>query len=281
MIARLTLARDSDNEIYRTEDSFGSVVVWEDDGMRILSFDSLFEQSAMRLDNPLALVHEYTRAMLLALLFKEPERVTLLGLGGGSLLRVLHKYCANSAFEVVELRKSVIHVALDYFSIPNDERITLHHRNGVDYIREAGKHSSDMVLADMYRAYSMEGFQNTIRFLEQCWHMLTKDGWLVINFHQLPEFDHPYMQRMCELFPEVLCCGTNSGNYVVMCGKQKLTQPLPAFQDRLAELERRFDVGLTRSFARMFKLSTPENNATVGATAGHAAENAFPSYIPV
>ncbi len=211
----------------------------------------------MRLDNPLALVHEYTRAMLLVLLFKEPEQITLLGLGGGSLLRVLHTYCTNASFQVVELRRSVIRVALDHFSIPIDDRIIIHNCNGIDYIDEVERNSSDIVFADMYQAYSMEEFQSTSRFLEQCWQLLTADGWLVINFHRLPEFDHPYMERMCDLFPEVLCCRTNGGNYVVICGKQTLAQPLPEYRDSLAELEQRFDIRLYTNFARIFKLSTP------------------------
>lgn len=211
----------------------------------------------MRLDNPLALVHEYTRAMLLVLLFKEPEQITLLGLGGGSLLRVLHTYCTDATFQVVELRRSVIRVAHNLFCIPFDKRIVMHNRNGVNYVSEAKSHSSDIVFADMYQAYSMEEFQNTICFLEKCWHLLTADGWLVINFHQLPESDHPYMEVMCDLFPELLCCATKCGNYVVMCGKQKLAQPLPQYRDRLAELEQRFDIRLYANFAHIFKLRSP------------------------
>jgi spermidine synthase len=233
------------------------VVVREHNGLRILSFDSHFEQSAMRVDNPLALVHEYTRAMLLVLLFKEPQQITLLGLGGGSLLRVLHNHCTKTNIQVVELRKSVIRVALDHFSIPIDDRIILHNCNGIDYINEVERNSSDIVFADMYQAYSMEEFQSTTRFLEQCWQLLTTDGWLVINFHQIPVFDHPYMERMCDLFPEVLCCGTNGGNSVVMCGKQTLALPLPEYRDSLAELEQRFDIRLYTNFARIFKLNTP------------------------
>lgn len=260
LIDRLALAGAREKEIYRTLDTFGPVIVQEYDGLRILSFDSLFEQSAMRMDNPFALVHDYTGVMLLVLLFKQPKHVTLLGLGGGSLLRVLHKHCTTTLFQVVELRESVIRIALRHFFIPSDERIIMHNRNGMDYVKDAPAHTSDILFADMYHAYSMDDFQSTTDFLEQSWNLLTADGWLVINFHQLPELDHPYIQRMCALFAEVICCGTKSGNYVVMCGKRSLGKPLPAHRDTLVELEERFDVCLRKSFARLFKLNTPATN---------------------
>lgn len=226
------------------------------DGLRILSFDSLFEQSAMRLANPYELVHEYTRAMLLVLMFKKPKQVTLLGLGGGSLLRVLHKYCTTTTFEVIELRESVIRIALGHFFVPEDERIVMHNRNGIEYIQAAPADCTDILFADMYQAYAMEEFQGTSDFLEQSWRLLSADGWLVINFHQLPEYNHSYMRKMRALFPEVVCCGTNSGNYLVMCGKQPLAKPLPAYRDHLVELEQRFDVCLRKSFARLFKFGS-------------------------
>jgi hypothetical protein len=260
LIDQLALAGARAKEVYRTLDAFGPVVVREYEGLRILSFDSLFEQSAMRLDNPLALVHDYTQVMLLVLLFKEPKHVTLLGLGGGSLLRVLHKHCTTTIFQVVELRESVIRIALGHFAVPSDERIVMHNRNGIHYIKAVPRDSTDILFADMYHAYSMEEFQSTTGFLEQSWRLLSADGWLVINFHQLPEFDSPYVQKMCALFAEVVCCGTNGGNYVVMCSKQSLEKPLPAYRDSLVELEQRFDVCLRTSFARLFKVSTPGTN---------------------
>lgn len=256
LLAQLVLAGEEEKEIFRTEDSFGPVVVQEYGGLRVLSFDSPFEQSAMRLDNPLALVHDYTRAMLLVLLFKEPTQITLLGLGGGSLLRVLHRHCEQATFQVVELRKSVIQIAQAHFSIPRDERTVIHNRNGFVYLNEVKKHTSEVIFADMYQAKAMEPFQGSTRFLEQCWQLLTPDGWLAINFHKLPAFDHPYMQKLCRLFPEVLCCGTDSGNYVVMCSKQSLPKSLADYRDSLDILEQRFDTRLSRFFAHIIKIST-------------------------
>lgn len=256
LIGLLPLNIEREIEVYRTEDSFGPVVVQEYGGLRVLSFDSPFEQSAMHLKRPLTLVHDYLKAMILTLAFKDAHHTTLLGLGGGSLVRALHARCPQLDIEVVELRRSVINIAKEYFYLPDDHRVQIHNRNGISYFNETRKHSTDIIFADMYQANDMEPFQATGRFLEQCWQLLGIDGWLAINFHKLPSFNHPYMLKMCRLFPEVFCCGTDSGNVVVLCGKQILQRPLADYRDNVTALEHQFDNGLSRYFDQIIRIST-------------------------
>lgn len=256
LISLLSRNCEEEIEIYRTEDSFGAVVVTEYGKLRVLSFDSHFEQSAMHLENPLELVHGYLRAMVLVLAFKQPRHVTLLGLGGGGLLRALHARCLETQIKVVELRKSVISVATEHFGLPVDDRVVIRNRNGFIHLNEARKHSSDIIFADMYQANAMEPFQATTRFLEQCWHLLTNDGWLAINFHKLPALNHPYMLKLCRLFPEVYCCGTDSGNFVVLCGKRILKQPLAEYRKEVIILEQRFDTCLSRYFDQIIRIGS-------------------------
>ena len=104
----------------------------------------------------------------------------------------------------------------------------------------------------------MEEFQSTTRFLEQCWQLLTTDGWLVINFHQLPEFDHTYMERMCRPVSRSTMLSQQIAGIMWLCVESKtLAQSLSEYRDSLAELEQRFDIRLYTNFARIFKLSTP------------------------
>ena len=259
----LALVGEDEKEIFRTEDSFGPIVVLEYANQRVLSFDSPFEQSAMDLQNPRAMIHEYLKAMVLPLVFKEPRHITLLGLGGGTLLRTLHAACPDSEIEVVELRKRVIEIAKEHFGLPDDERIKIHNRNGFVYLNEARKQSTDLILADMYQAKVMEPFQATTRFLEQCWQLLTSDGWLAINFHKLPALNHPYMLKLCRLFPEVFYCGTGNGNSVVICGKQPLKCQLEDFHDEVAKLEARLDAQLSRYFYNTIRISADKSGRLV------------------
>src|SRR5690554_6773934 len=94
--------------VHRVRDDYGHVLVIDDDDQRILTFDSLFEQSCMQISHPHQLVHKYTRFMALALAYTDPAKITFFGLGGGSLLRALHYALPDCSFHAVELRQAVV-----------------------------------------------------------------------------------------------------------------------------------------------------------------------------
>lgn len=244
-----------EREIFRTSDEFGPVVVLQSGRLRILSFDSHLDQSVMCMSNPSALMLEYLRVMLVVLAFKNPKRVTILGLGGGSLLRALHQLGSILQIDIVELRESVITTAIKYFGIPSDDKTSIHHCSGFQYLTEAGISRTDIIFADMYLDQDMDSFQGSTIFLEYCWKRLSDDGWLVINFLLLPEFEHPYILKLNELFLEVLYFSAGNGNIVMLCGKQSLKKGHVEYRDDLARLESHFDVALACYFDHAVKIS--------------------------
>lgn len=247
-----------EKEIYRTEDSLGAVVVFDYADQRILTFDSMFEQSAFNRIKPQELVHDYCQAMLLVLLFKMPTRVTMLGLGGGSLLRTLHYYMLDINFEVVELRESVIDIASRFFELPESERVNIMQGDGFNYIKDSAVECTDIIFSDMFHSTGMDSCQNQVEFLTYCHKMLAVDGWLVINFHYLPEFNDPYMRSMCSIFSEVYCCSAGFGNYILFCGKTVLDQDLRAYRSSAFEFENKLETRLVTYLAKLFKISLGE-----------------------
>lgn len=84
-----------------------SIDVSEAAGVRYLHFGSEWVQGAMRVARPFALELEYTREMMLPLLLAPdegwPPRVLAIGLGAGSVVKFLHRYCPQSSITVVEI----------------------------------------------------------------------------------------------------------------------------------------------------------------------------------
>src|SRR5882724_6370671 len=71
---------------------------------RFLHFDFDAVQSAMETQDPHKLTLAYTRKMMAFLLFKrDPGRILLLGLGGGSLAKFCYKHLGSVALTAIEV----------------------------------------------------------------------------------------------------------------------------------------------------------------------------------
>lgn len=208
--------------IHHEKDEWGDIIITQEENCRILSFEGVYEQSRQCIDNPTLLTHDYTQSMLLVLAFIKPKHITILGLGGGCLVRALHELLNKTKIEAVELRQAVLDVTKKYFGLPETPLINIHIIDAKQYIKKQAQAVTDIIFADMYHAYEMESFQQQKRFLNDSYHMLTTNGWLVINFHKMPDVNSIFFDRLNTLFEVVLICPVPYGNYILFAGKSSL-----------------------------------------------------------
>ena len=98
--------------------------------------DGFFLQS--RIDenrvNPLVLV--YSRMMIASLLFQPaPERILIVGLGGGVLSSLLRKWYPKAFIDVVEIDRDVIQVAREFFFVNEDPRYRVINGDGRIFVQ--------------------------------------------------------------------------------------------------------------------------------------------------
>lgn len=246
--------RELYREIFRAEDCGCDVVVTESEHFRVLTLDSIFEQSILAVNDPLRLVHEHTRIMLLVMAFASPERVLMLGLGGGSVLRTLHHHFQTLDFDVVELRARVIEAATTYFQVPVDSRVSFHQRDAREYLKSVRAETVDIVFSDLYHAFDMDDYQGNVLFLRDCFKALSRTGWLVINFHDFPDTGDPFVQVMTALFPDCFVCDSRNANFILFCSKARLNATIKMFRPQVKALEARLQQPLMAMFARCFRI---------------------------
>ena len=251
---------DSQEEMLRLSDDEGTLVISQDDEYRVMRFGTNYNQSAMKLENPHALVFEYTQAMLIALAFGTPRHVTMLGLGGGSLLRSLHHHFDAMHFRVIELRQHVLAAAKEYFMVPEGNRVDYLIGDGIQVIAETTSNSTGLILSDMFNAQGPEHFQESTDFLLEAYRVLTADGWLVINCHDLPPVTSVFMLQALRLFKDVFWVALNSGNYVLLMGKANLTIPFDELAFSTLSLEQRIGEKLYKHARRMVKVEGSVTN---------------------
>lgn len=218
-------------EIYRCYDEFGPIRVFEDGCQRYLAFSEDSQQSAIDLSHPARPVFHYIQAMLLSLLYlPSPQKVTLLGLGGGSLVQALRKYDQNLLIEVVELRQQVHAVAQTYFELPDDPLIQVHFADAAEYMSSTRlsdtQAQTDLIFIDIYSDDGMNEIQISLPFLEHCFRYLSASGMLIFNLWDQGKGSHPKAkQALGEVFEgNVIACPVEDGNLIVFAFKGGMPQ---------------------------------------------------------
>ena len=239
--------------VYTTKDQWGDIMVIDRKECRVLAFDPVYEQSCIDLKKPHIPVHEYTRIMLLVLAFINPHHITILGLGGGCLLHCLNYLLPRCTLFSVELREKVYQIALDFFRIPTQHNINVLISDAKLAMGRCKDRSTQIIFADMYQSYGMNPFQMQKKFIQQCHRVLDDTGWLVVNYHQLPEFNSSFIQCLQCYFAEVFVCPALSGNYILFARKYSVGA-INKHQASVFELEKQLNIKLTHLFKRITQI---------------------------
>jgi spermidine synthase len=138
-------------------------------------------QSQMRRDAPEELILPYTQTMMGFLLFRpKPQRIAMIGLGGGSLAKYCYSKLPDASILVAEISSEVIALR-DEFCIPaDDERFQVICADGADVVREESL-SFDVLLVDGYDRNGQSPQLCSQRFYDDCYRRLSPGGVLVVN----------------------------------------------------------------------------------------------------
>lgn len=241
--------------IYQTCDEFGDILVIDRAPYRDLTFDSTYDQSSLDLRNPNSLVHEYTHAMMLVTSFIKPRHVTLLGLGGGCLLRSLYNVFPQCQLHAVELRQRVYEVASEFFGIPVSKKITVTISDAELYLNKADDASTDIIFADMFSAYCMNPLQMQEDFITQCVRVLNKKGWLVINYHDIPDLNTSFFKFLCSIFADVFVYKTVIGNNNILFASKERVDTIYQYETAVGVLEKKLGTKSLNFFNRLTRLN--------------------------
>lgn len=232
--------------IHRFFDREESVDVSEKDGVRSLHLGSSTVQSAMRISDPIELVLSYTRAMMGFLLFvREPARVAMIGLGGGSLPKFVRHHMPTTRLTVVECNPRVISAARSFFEVPEDDQyFSVVLGQGEQWIADHAR-DEDVLMVDGYDGKQQVGGLATEDFYTLAGQALAADGVLVVNLWSSDRKYDVYLQRIERCFEFVVTLpAERRGNVAVLAfrrppGELRWTK----LKDRARELELRYGLG--------------------------------------
>jgi spermidine synthase len=195
------------------------IEVRERGGVRTLHLDSDTVQSAMRVDRPDDLELSYTRTMMSFLLFQPPpRRVSLIGLGGGSLAKFMYRRMPEARVTAVEVDADVIDVARVYFGLPEPcGRLAFVVMDGARYV-ESVAGTLDALLVDAYDGSSLAASLSTERFFRAARSALRADGVFAMNLWANDAAFDRYVHGIERAFDGACLClpAERPGNVIVL-----------------------------------------------------------------
>jgi spermidine synthase len=202
------------------------VEISEKNGVRFLHLGGPAIQSAMRIREPYALELEYTRAMLAFVMFHPaPREIALLGLGGGSIAKFIHRHLLDSRLTALEVNPEVVAAARTYFSLPaDDKRLRVCIGDGAAYIRDHVD-GLDVLLVDAYDAHRIVEDLASLEFYRDCARALRPGGLALFNLWGSDKHFEAYLERIEAAFAGkmLLLPAEKKGNMIVLA----FTEPLP------------------------------------------------------
>lgn len=156
--------------------------VREDDRLRWLITEDAAIQSAIVKARPWHPALAYARTILTSLLWVRPERVLLLGLGGGGLVLTLRHVLPETVIDAVELHPEMVNLARTWFALPEpDARFHIHVGDALNFMADADARY-DLVLLDVFNGMTVPPAFMTAEAIAACRKLLTSRGILAMNW---------------------------------------------------------------------------------------------------
>ncbi|MDO6447573.1 fused MFS/spermidine synthase [Colwellia sp. 1_MG-2023] len=176
------------NVIHKERSLYRNIIVEDNYNLRCLKFNvktSKTNQSCLYKDDPNKLVFNYTKLLFSSLLLLEnpPEKILIVGLGGGTMSNTLHQLYPNAIIENVEIDPAVIKVARQYFSFFENDNITSKVQDGRIYVKRAAmkKQKYDWIILDAFNGDYIPEHLLTKEFLQETKALLSENGVLSAN----------------------------------------------------------------------------------------------------
>jgi spermidine synthase len=194
-----------------------TLTLWSESGIR---------HTVLDLGAPYLPGLEYARDTLLALAFNPASRRALvLGLGGGSIPRMLRAASPSLELDAVEIDPAVLEVGKAYFGIGDAPGLHVYLEDAAAYVARCDK-QYDIVILDAYIGNTIAPQCTTRDFLLGVRRALTSDGVFVVNcmnVHSGPF--RPFVSHITwEIGPVWVLHGRKSLNAVVFAPIRAIEQ---------------------------------------------------------
>jgi spermidine synthase len=236
-------AGDAQGRIVHRERSLYSTILIDQQGSLVcLQFSIRTDQrnqSCMDQRRPNEMVFSYTRMMMTGLLLRpSPERILMIGLGGGTLPTALAELYPDTEIDVVEIDPAVVRVAGEFFGYVPSANTTVFTQDGRVFIKRAALRGDtyDLIMLDAFNGDYIPEHLMTREFLQETRSLLTPGGAVVANTFSISQLYHHESTTYTAVFGRFYNLKTGeSANRIILAANGPLPDPT-IMEQRAADL---------------------------------------------
>ena len=244
-----TPAPASEIVMYETDSAYHHIRIVQDGMIRGLKFDNNYCQSTVDIINSLKGHFNYIELLFESFVFKsDPRNMLILGLGGGSAPRLIHRFQPNVDINIVELDPAVLDVAQRYFFF-DTTKLPVTISDARAFLRRS-EDKYDIIIQDTYSSNRYGTFipfhLATLEYFKLVSDRLSSDGVLAINVIGTVYGGEPnrvitsVYKTMREVFPQLYMFGANDvQNVVIVATKDKVRKQGAQFSAWARDLVRK------------------------------------------
>lgn len=170
----------------RTVDSLHLVVIKRSNqiGLLFVTTDGSLDGPMSRIDltRPLHLPAEYAQALTLSLLWRpEPQRICMLGFGGGRLPLVFHHHLPHVVIDSIDIDPVFIEIAERFFGVALDERQRVIIGDGRVFLEQDGPRYDIIVMDAFGDNDNYLDHLGTVEFYGRCQQRMLQGGVMCVN----------------------------------------------------------------------------------------------------
>ena len=247
------------------------LIVDDEGSIRCLKFTLIRKnsrQTCIDRNNPQRLVFDYAKMTLSALLLKpDPERILIIGLGGGTLPNALRDILPGAVIDTVEIDEAVVRVAKQFFGFAEDKQNRVYVQDARVFGKRAALRGEQygLIILDAFDGEYIPEHLMTAEFLSEMRGLLSNDGVLVANTFASSKLYDYESATYAEAFGGFLNFRLpTSGNRVILVPQARLDfdarrpldrKTLQANADTLKVSMAPYDVPLNRYVGTLLSLS--------------------------
>jgi spermidine synthase len=258
--ARAALLKRPDGRIARIETEYNDIFITKRRNELTMSFQLKgwdYTESVTNLRDPDDLPVHYTRAMTTALAYPEtPNRILMIGLGGGSISTYLGRAMPDVTIDTVEIDPGVINAARRYFGVKDNARVKYLAGDGRVFLNR-NKQLYDLILIDAYHGGYVPFHLLTREFYTLVKQRLAPGGAAAFNVHDGTKLYVSTIKTLQEVFASVHLYPTGEGE-VIMVATAQAAPPDDTLKERAAALQQRHNFRYALPQLLTYRIAQPD-----------------------